>query len=98
MTAGRGGKEREAEWAGIDRTNRVWTVPATRMKAKREHRLPLCGRPVEILDTARALGGGSPVVFTIGDWKPLFEKQLRRLLREHQIAAVPYGFRSSFRD
>ena len=46
MTAGWGGKEREAEWAGIDRTNRVWTVPATRMKAKREHRVPLCGRPV----------------------------------------------------
>ena len=37
-------------------------------------------------------------MFTIGDGKPLFEKELRRQLRKHKIAAVPHGFRSSFRD
>ena len=54
---------------------------------------------MEILDAARVLGdGSSPFVFTTGDGKPLFEKRLRRLLRKHKIAAVPHGFRSSFRD
>lgn len=72
------------------------TVPATRMKAKREHRVPLlCRRAVEILDGAQMLGGGSPLVFAHGGEKPLYGRQLRRKL---QIAAVPHGFRSSFRD
>ena len=48
---------RWAEWSEIDRSGGVWTVPATRMKAKREHRVPLCRRALEILDEARALGG-----------------------------------------
>ena len=69
------------------------------MKAKREHRVPLCRRALEILEEARTLGGrGSPLVFTLGGGKPLHDQRLRRLLRQHGIAAVPHGFRSSFRD
>ena len=99
LTAARWNEVRGAMWTEIDRTDRIWTIPATRMKAKREHRVPLCCRATEILDAARALDdGASTFVFTIGDGKPLFEKQLRRLLRKHKIAAVPHGFRSSFRD
>ena len=56
-------------------------------------------RALEILDATRALGDGlSPLVFTGRPGKPIDEKQLRRLLRKHKIAAVPHGFRSSFRD
>ena len=99
LTAARWNEVRGAEWAEIDRTDRVWTVPATRMKAKREHRVPLCGRAIKILDGARALRDRrSRFVFTIENGEPLFEKQLRRLLRKHRIDAVPHGFRSSFRD
>ncbi len=69
------------------------------MKAGREHRVPLCGRALEILDAARTLGnGGSPIVFITERGKSLDEKRLCRLLETHQIAAVPHGFRSSFRD
>ena len=54
---------------------------------------------MEILDAARSLDGGASLfVFTIGDGQPLFEKQVRRLLHKLGIAAVPHGFRSSFRD
>ena len=53
---------------------------------------------MEILDEARQLGGGNPLVFTLGDGQPIFDKRLRRLLRKLEIAAVPHGFRSSFRD
>ena len=44
LTAARWGEVRGAEWAEIDRSGRVWTVPARRMKANRQHRVPLCGR------------------------------------------------------
>ena len=50
-------------------------IPATRMKANREHRVPLRRRAVELLDAARALGdGGRPLVFTVGDREPLDER------------------------
>ena len=45
LTAARPGEVRGARWDEIDTVDRVWTIPATRMKAKREHRVPLCGGP-----------------------------------------------------
>ena len=99
LTAARWGEVRWAEWAEIDRDGGVWSVPASRMKANRRHRVPLCGRALEILEAAQALGEGtSPLVFTRQGGKPLEDKQLRKLLRDHGVAAVPHGFRSSFRD
>ena len=99
LTAARWGEVRWAEWTEIDRDEGVWTVPAKRMKSNREHRVPLCGRAVEILDEARMLvKGTSPYLFPNRLGKQLEEKQLRRMLGKHKIAAVPHGFRSSFRD
>ncbi len=90
---------RWAEWEEIDRDAGVWTVPAKRMKANRQHRVPLCGRSLEILEAAQALDeAAGPLVFTRGQGKPLNDKELRWLVREQGIAAVPHGFRSSFRD
>ena len=99
LTAARWSEVRWAEWKEIDREAGVWTVPAKRMKANRKHRVPLCGRALEILEAARTLGqGAGPLVFTRGQGKPLNDKELRWLVREQEIAAVPYRFRSSFRD
>ena len=99
LTTARWSEVRWAEWAEFDRDAGVWTVPARRMKANRKHRVPLCGRALEILEAARTLGEGSgPLVFTRRGGKPLDDKQLRWLIREGGIAAVPHGFRSSFRD
>ena len=99
LTAARWGEVRWAEWTEIDRDEGVWTVPARRMKANREHRVPLCVRAVEILDEARRLvEGTSPFLFPNRVGKQLEEKQLRRMFQKHGIAAVPHGFRSSFRD
>ena len=97
LTAARWGEVRGAEWTEIDIAGRVWTIPATRMKAKRAHRIPLSGRATEILDAARTLGAG-PLVFSAADGAPMPEKTLRRLLQDLNIAAVPHGFRSTFRD
>jgi len=99
LTAARWGEVRGARWNEMDTSAHVWTVPAARMKANREHRVPLCRRVLGILDAARTLGGGaSPLVFTTGDGEMLDEKVLRRLLERQGVAAVPHGFRSSFRD
>ena len=99
LTAARGIEVRGAVWSEIDREERVWTVPASRMKSLRAHRVPLCGRALEILDAARKLGGsGSPIVFVGKRGREMGGEQMGRLLRKHGIAAVPHGFRSSFRD
>ncbi len=99
LTAARWSEVRWAEWAEIDRSGRVWTVPARRAKTNRRHRVPLCGRALEILEAAQALEeAASPLVFTHGGGSPLHDSAVRRLLRQLGIAAVPHGFRSSFRD
>ncbi len=98
LTAGRSGEVRRAAWREVDAGAGVWTVPAARMKAGREHRVPLCGRAVEVLAEARGLGGGGGLVFPTARGRPLKDMALSGLLRQLGVAAVPHGFRSSFRD
>ena len=99
LTAARSGEVRGAAWSEIDLAAGVWTIPAVRTKAKREHRVPLCRRSARILSAARSLDHGrSPLVFPSREGKPIGETRLSRLLQQHEIAAVPHGFRSSFRD
>ena len=98
LTAARSGEVRGAQWAEVDAENHVWTIPATRTKAKREHRVPLCRRAAQILDAARALGDGHALVFPSGRWKRLADMALSGLLKDLAIGSVPHGFRSSFRD
>ena len=99
LTAARWGEVRWAEWSEIDQTQGMWTVPETRMKSKRDHRVPLCRRAKEILDGARTLDDGAArLVFTREGGKPLADRQLRHLLHRNKIAAVPHGFRSSSRQ
>ncbi len=98
LTAARSGEVRGARWAEMDTADHVWTVPAVRMKMKREHRVPLSRRAVAVLDAARALGDGAGLVFPGRGGVEIAKTSLPRLLQEHGVAAVPHGFRSSFRD
>ena len=52
-----------ATWAAVDLAASVWTIPATRMKMQRAHRVPLCARAAQILEAARRLGNGEGLVF-----------------------------------
>ena len=97
LTAGRSAEVRLATWDEVDAAGRVWTISAERMKAKREHRVPLCGRALEVLDAARALGDGD-LVFPMRTGRPISSSTLPKMLRYHGIHAVAHGFRSSFRD
>ncbi len=98
LTAARSAEVRLATWNEIDTGGRVWTVPALRMKAKREHRVPLCGRALEVLDAARTLGDGNRLVFPMRSGRPISPSTLPKMLQQHKIDAVAHGFRSSFRD
>ena len=97
LTAARSGEVRLAAWDEMDTADHVWTIPATRMKMKRDHLVPLCGRALAILAAARTLGDG-PLVFPSRSGRRLAVPQLRLLLARCGIACVPHGFRSSFRD
>ncbi len=99
LTAVRGGEVRGAVWSEIDQDAGVWTIPASRTKTARDHRVPLSGRALEILDAARKLWNGeSRIVFVNERGKPLTRKRPGRLLQSCGVSAVPHGFRSSFRD
>jgi len=99
LTAGRSGEVRDAEWGEIDWDSATWEVPASRMKAKRPHRVPLSGRAMEILGQALELSDRQGLIFPgMREGAPLSSMTFTNLLRRLGIPAVPHGFRSSFRD
>ena len=98
LTAARSGEVRLATWDEIDTRGHVWTIPATRMKANRAHRVPLSERALEILAATRTLADGNSLVFPNRWGNCIKDTFLSQLLKALEIAAVPHGFRSSFRD
>ena len=98
LCAVRSGEARNARWDDIDLERATWTIPAERMKAGREHRVPLSDRALEILNEAAALRDGELVFPSPGRDRPLSSASLGRPLTELGVDAVPHGFRSSFRD
>ena len=89
----------EARWDEIDTEQAAWTVPAERMKAGREHRVPLAPRCVELLEKAKLLAAGSDFVFPgrSGE-KPMSNMVLLMTMRRLKSSYTVHGFRSAFRD
>jgi integrase len=75
----------------------VWTIPASRMKARKEHRSPLTKRSLEILQIAKMLDENSPYLFS-RNGKPLSIMAMPMLLRRLNAGITVHGFRSTFRD
>ncbi|GMU47725.1 MAG: hypothetical protein AMXMBFR26_25070 [Porticoccaceae bacterium] len=96
LTAARSGEVRGATWDEIDLQRRLWTVPGPRMKSGREHRVPLPGAAVALLE--RLEGPREGLVFPGPKGKPLSDMALTSVMRRMGVDAVPHGFRSSFRD
>lgn len=99
LTAARTGEVLGAQWQEFSEAEALWTVPVARMKAKREHRVPLSKRALAILQRAKALDGDSTIVFPgrkLG--KPLSNMIFLMALRRMGVAITAHGFRSSFRD
>jgi integrase len=97
LCASRSGEVRGATWGEIDLETKVWTVPAQRMKGKREHRVPLCSDAVDLL---RKLPRFKDVdwLFPAPRGGQLSDMTLTALMRRMEVDAVPHGFRSTFRD
>ena len=99
LTAARSAEVRKATRDEIDFEGATWTLPAGRMKANREHRVPLSGRALEVLAGAVEMSDGTGMVFPgLRRGRPLSENTHAKLLRELGFDAVTHGFRSSFRD
>ena len=98
LTAARSNEVRLAEWTAIDPDAATWTIPSDRTKAGREHRQPLSRQAMDLLTAARALGDGTGLIFPSPRGKALSDATISKLVREHGIACVPHGMRSSFRD
>ena len=89
----------EARWAEVNIDKALWTIPAHRMKASREHRVPLCERAIAILQSV-ALIRTSEYVFPGGKkGKPLSNMAMATLLNDRMgVDVTVHGFRSTFRD
>ena len=98
LTACRSGEVRGARWVEVDEAAATWTVRPAPMNAKLEHRVPLSGHAVAVLDEARKLADRSGLVFPSPTGRVLSDSTLSKLPRELDIGAAPHGFRSSFRD
>ena len=97
LTAARSAEVRGATWDEINLGRAVWTVPAERMKAGVEHRVPLATGALDVLRDAAAAGRG-PLLFPTVRGKQMHDNALSKPLRDEGVAGVPHGFRSSFRD
>ncbi len=97
LTAARSGEVRGAKWAEFDLAAAVWTVPAARMKAGKEHRVPLPEPALTLLQALPRIDDGE-LVFPAPRGGQLSDMTLSAVLRRMGVAAVPHGFRSTFRD
>lgn len=100
LTAARTGEVLGARWCEIDLGGGVWTVPAERMKAGREHRVPLSASAKTLLEELRPDDGGAGLVFPgQRPGKPLSNMAFLMLLRRMSKGEITaHGFRSTFRD
>ena len=100
LTATRTSEVLKARWTEVDLRSKTWTIPADRMKGKRDHRVPLSVRCIQILVEAKSVSDGGPFVFPGKSIERslsnmCFHMALRRM---EWRDCTPHGFRSSFRD
>ena len=99
LTATRSGEVRNADWSEIDWETATWTIPAAKMKAEREHRVPLSDQAMEVLRDAWAFSGAEGgLIFPDPKGGVMSDMTLLAVLRRLKVDATVHGFRSSFRD
>jgi len=96
LTAARTGEVIGAKWDEVELDKAIWTIPAGRMKAGKEHRVPLSPRAVEILREVHKLG--KDWLFPTAKGGKLSGMAMTMLLRRMKVDATVHGFRSGFRD
>jgi integrase len=96
LTAARTSEVLGATWDEVDLAKAVWTIPAGRMKAGKEHRVPLAPRAIGILETVKPMGKAS--LFPADRGGKLSTMAMAMLLRRMKVDCTVHGFRSGFRD
>ena len=96
LTATRTSEVLGATWAEVDLDKTIWTVPASRMKAGKEHRISLSPRAVEILQAVKPIGKAN--LFPADKGGKLSTMAMSMLLRRMKLDCTVHGFRSGFRD
>jgi integrase len=96
LTASRSGEVIGAKWSEVDLDKALWIVPAARMKAGKDHRVPLSPRAVAILNSLQPLG--SQWLFPGAKGGRLSGMAMSMLMRRMKVDATVHGFRSGFRD
>jgi integrase len=99
LTASRTNEVLYAKWPEVNLEEQVWTIPATRMKAKREHQVPLSDRCIEILKAARAPNEDPHGYLFPGtiSGRSLSDMAFLMVLRRMGLDITAHGFRSTFR-
>ena len=97
LCACRSGEARKAQWSEIDFEAANWIIPASRMKAGKEHRVPLSARAIEILREAESVRQND-YVFPSSTGRVLSDGTLTKLARSLEISGTVHGMRSAFRD
>jgi integrase len=99
LCASRTGEIVGAKWEEFDLTKKVWTIPASRMKAGVQHRVPLGARTLKILATIRPFSGKNFVFVGGKKDAPLSTMAMAMLLRRMELTDITvHGMRSSFRN
>jgi integrase len=101
LTATRTSEIIEARWEEFNLETKVWTIPAERMKAGKEHRVPLSSRAIEILEHLKTIRANAYLFpSSLHKDKPLSNMSLLTMMRKMPKYSnyVPHGFRSTFRD
>ncbi|GLI99777.1 site-specific integrase [Sphingobium sp. BS19] len=96
LTAARTGEVIGAKWDEVDLDKAIWSIPAIRMKAGKEHRVPLSPRAVEILQSMQGLG--KEWLFPAIKGGSMSGMAMSMLLRRMKVDVTVHGFRSGFRD
>ena len=101
LTAARSGETRGATWSEIDFEKREWSIPANRMKAGVEHRVPLSGAALAVLEKAKILRDGSNLLFpsSVKRGTPLSNMTMTKILRDNGLAekTTCHGLRATWR-
>ena len=98
LTAARVSEVVLAEWREVDMAARVWTVPASRSKTKRPHRVPLSSRAVDVLTEARKLSDAEGLIFPSRSGRAMTRHVFGKLMKRQDVGGTPHGMRSAFRD
>ena len=100
LCASRSGEVRGAKWAEVDLKNRLWSIPAERMKVGKEHVVPLTDAAIDVLRRARPFYAEcSDLIFPGRNvLRPMSDMTLLKILRYAKLPFTVHGFRSSFRD